>query len=99
VTQQNHLSLVPPPKAHFNGSDYDAQRDDVRLRGQQLRIWTVMSDGVWRTLRKIAERTGDPEASISAQLRHLRKPRFGSFIVDKRHLGSGLYEYRVTAPN
>lgn len=36
-----------------------------------------------------------PENSISAQLRHLRKLRFGSFQVDKRHKGNGLWEYRV----
>ena len=89
---------IAPPKAPFDGSDYDPERDDVRLQGQQLRIWSLMRDGAWRGLADIAARTGDPEASISAQLRHLRKPRFGGFVVEKRHEGGGLYAYRVLAP-
>lgn len=88
---------APPPKDRFNGSDYLPERDDIRLRGQQLRIWELMRDKNWRTLRDIAAATGDPEASISAQLRHLRKERFGSHTIERRHLGAGLFEYRMTA--
>jgi len=88
----------PPPQKHFNGSDYVAERDDPRLRGQQLRIWELMRDQAWRTLSQIAAATGDPEASISAQLRHLRKERFGSFVVQKEHLGHGLFQYRLLPP-
>jgi hypothetical protein len=40
--------------------------------------------GDWLTLAEIAECTEFGEASISAQLRHLRKPRFGGFRVEKR---------------
>jgi hypothetical protein len=81
----------------FNGSDYQPSRDDIRLTGQLLRIWNVVCDGSWLTLSQIAIRTGDPEASISAQLRHLRKERFGSHDVEKMHMGDGLYKYRVLA--
>lgn len=83
----------------FNGSDYQPNRDDVRLTGQLLRVWNVVSDGAWKTLRQISDATGDPEASISAQLRHLRKERFGAHEVEKVHMGSGLYRYRVLANN
>lgn len=79
----------------FNGSDYNPVRDDVRLTGQLLRIWNVVCDEAWRTLDEISAATGDPQASISAQLRHLRKERFGSHTVEKLHLGDGLYKYRV----
>ena len=79
----------------FNGSDYDPVRDDVRLTGQLLRVWNVMSSGQWRTLDQISKETGNPAASISAQLRHLRKQRFGGHTVEKEHMGSGLYRYRV----
>lgn len=81
----------------FNGSDYQPARDDVRLTGQLLRVWEVMANGAWRTLDEISRLTGDPAASVSAQLRHLRKPRFGGHQVDKEHLGNGLYRYRVIA--
>jgi hypothetical protein len=57
-----------------------------------------MQDGEWRTLSEISQTTGDPQASISAQLRHLRKPRFGSFRVEREYRGNGLYVYRVLPP-
>jgi hypothetical protein len=87
------------PYPHFNGPDYQPELDFTRLTGQLCRIRDVMSDGKWRTLREIEYLTNYPAASISAQLRHLRKPRFGAYFVDKRRRGErslGLFEYRVT---
>src|SRR5579863_5569952 len=40
--------------------------------------------GSWLTLRELAQLTQFGEASISAQLRHLRKPQYGSYFVEKR---------------
>lgn len=80
----------------FNGPEYAPERDQERLTAQQERIKALMADGQWRTLRAIAEATQDPEASVSAQLRHLRKARFGSWTVERRHVARGLFEYRVT---
>lgn len=79
----------------FNGPVYDQERDGDRLSRQHLRVRELMADGQWRTLAEISALTGDPPASVSAQLRHLRKPRFGAHLVEKRHLGRGLYQYRV----
>lgn len=81
----------------FNGSDYSSARDDARLSGQLCRVWEVMQDGQWRTLQQIASAAQAPPASVSAQLRHLRKDRFGNHEVQKNYLGNGLYEYRVVA--
>lgn len=88
-----------PP--HFNGPEYKPSKDQRRLAGQILRVYAAMIDGRWRTLSEISDRTGDPESSISAQLRHLRKPRFGSYIVNKQRRGVeilGLYEYQLLRP-
>jgi hypothetical protein len=79
----------------FDGSDYVRARDDVRLKGQLLRVWDCMSDGKWRTLGEIARSTGDPESSVSAQLRHLRKERFGAHTIEKEYKDFGLYAYRL----
>ena len=79
----------------FVGADYQPERDDARLTTQPGRTWTVMQDGHWHTLREISSRTGDPEASVSAQLRHLRKPEFGSHLLDREYLDHGLYRYRI----
>src|SRR5258708_31944445 len=55
------------------------QRDvlcDVMLSARQCETWL--------TLDELAKLTHYPPASISAQLRHLRKPENGGFVVDKR---------------
>jgi len=54
-----------------------------------------MSDGQWRTLGELSALTGDPEASISARLRDLRKPRFGGLTVERKYIRRGLFAYRV----
>ena len=77
---------------------YDPFYDDARLTGQLLRVIEAMMDSEWRTLEEIGRMTNDPHASISAQLRHLRKPRFGSHVVEKQSRGDredGLWEYRL----
>lgn len=94
------FSYVPPlkqprPDRAYDGPEYDAKRDFERLQGQTQRVFDLMRDGNWRTLDAISKQTGDPHASISAQLRHLRKPKFGEHKVERQHLGSGLYQYRV----
>jgi hypothetical protein len=45
---------------------------------------SAASQGLWLTLEEIAAHTEFGEASISAQLRHLRKTRYGRFRVEKR---------------
>ena len=85
-------------QSRFNGSDYDPEQDDVRLRGQIARVFTLMKDAQWRTLQEIERATGDPQPSISAQLRHLRKRRFGWHTLNKRPRGDrehGLFEYQL----
>jgi transcriptional antiterminator len=81
--------------SHFNGPDYVPERDDERLTSQLLRVKNAMLSGDWKSLRQLESETGDPQSSISAQLRHLRKERFGSYIVEKRYAGNGLFEYRI----
>lgn len=75
---------------------YVPERDNDRLDSQLERVKTLMLDGRWRSLEEIATATGDPhDASISARLRDLRKPRFGEYVVDRRYVANGLYQYRV----
>jgi hypothetical protein len=82
-------------RPHYNGPEYDPARDQNRLIGQTLRVFDAMKDGRWQTLQAIADATGDPPASVSAQLRHLRKDRFGGHAVERRHVSNGLYEYSL----
>jgi len=85
----------------FCGSNYDPKLDEKRLSGQMEKIFNLMKDGTYRTLKEIEKLTGYPQSSISAQLRHLRKPMFGEFIVNKqRRIGrktrpTGTWEYAL----
>ena len=80
---------------HFNGVDYTPKRDHSRLNTQSKRIFECMKDKKWRTLSEIAQLTGDPEASISAQLRHLTKKRHGGHTKNRSYAGNGLYIYQI----
>lgn len=79
----------------FDGADYQPARDNGRLQAQMARVYEAVRDGQWRTLAELEEITGDPPASISAQLRHLRKDRFGAHVIERRHVGGGVYQYRL----
>lgn len=78
-----------------DGSTYDHNRDGVRLHSQHNRIEAFMKDGRWHTLAEIAAGTGDPEASISARLRDLRKRQFGSHLIVREYVERGLFRYRM----
>nr|HEV7954885.1 hypothetical protein [Candidatus Acidoferrales bacterium] len=58
----------------------------------------IATDAGWMTLREISELTNFGEASISAQLRHLRKPHFGGYVIVKRRrrpVMNSAWEYRI----
>jgi hypothetical protein len=83
------------------GPDYEERLDKKRINKQMDTIRDYMLekwiDGFWITLKEISDWTEIPEASVSAQLRHLRKTRFGGYVVNKRRRGQ-LWEYQVSRP-
>jgi hypothetical protein len=79
----------------FDGDGYIPKRDDVRLSGQLNKIFNLMKDGQWRSLRDISTLTGAPEASASAGLRNFRKDKFGGHTVEKKYIERGLFLYRL----
>lgn len=78
----------------FDGSDYIHERDCTRLSDQLSRVYDCIRSGAWMTLEEIATASEAPAPSVSAQLRHLRKKRFGEHIIEKRYEGDGLYRYK-----
>ncbi len=78
-----------------DGVTFVPERDEVRLNRQARCVFMLMRDGHWRSLAQISMITGEPEASISARLRDFRKAKFGGHLVERRHVGSGLWEYRL----
>jgi RIO-like serine/threonine protein kinase len=91
---QEQLSLWDMPD--FDGATYEADRDHDRLGKQMVAVRDMAMNWEWITLQTLAELTGYPEASVSARLRDLRKPKFGSYTVERRYEGGGLWSYRVT---
>lgn len=79
----------------FDGSTYEHARDSSRLGDQMLAVYVVMADGQWRTLKQLAAEVGAPEASVSARLRDLRKPRFGGHRVERRYVCKGCFTYQL----
>ena len=84
----------------FDGRTFEPKVDLKRLKSQQADVARAMADGGWHTLHHLSFRTGHPEASVSARLRDLRKPRWGSNLIQRRRLMSskGLWEYRLLRP-
>jgi hypothetical protein len=58
-------------------------------------VLAFIQDERWHTLSEIAAHTKDPEASVSARLRDLRKPRFGSHTIEREYVERGLFRYRL----
>lgn len=77
--------------------DYNTREDQKRLSRQHIAIRELMLDGVWRTVEDISKLTQEPNlCSISAQLRHLRKPEYGGYVVSRRkRFGTNQSEYRM----
>jgi hypothetical protein len=86
-----------------------ARHTRLALRRQRDVLCDVMLGaaecGTWLTLKELSTMTRYGEASISAQLRHLRKPQYGGFVVEKQRRGDQeagrgaeqgtLWEYRL----
>jgi len=86
--------------AQFDGDDYTHDRAYIRLSTQLDRVYKVVSDGKWYTLSEIASKTNSPEASVSAQLRNLRKAKFkeqygDDYDIVREHVSGGLYRYQM----
>lgn len=93
------LPFEAPLDPPFDGKTYDPAMDHDRLKKQLGRVFVALSAGEWLTLAELEAQTGDPQASISARLRDLRKQKFGGYAIARRPRGareSGLFEYRLT---
>lgn len=96
MIQPSFLDWTPPTiYGDRDGESFATGRDLSRLNAQAADVYRYMSHGEWRTLADIAHNTGHPEASVSARLRDLRKPKFGGFTVDRRYIANGQYQYRL----
>lgn len=96
MAQQSLIDSAP----RFDSGIELQPEDHVRLHGQIERVRQVMSDGEFRTVttlrHAIWQRFGvlDPEPSLSAQLRNLRKSKHGGYDVERKRVGNA-YQFRM----
>ena len=93
-TQKSFLprSERRPEEARMRKIRRRATRPRTRRRQRDVLCDVMLSARecqTWLTLDELAKLTHYPPASISAQLRHLRKPEFGGYEVEKRQRASG----------
>jgi|TARA_B100000586_G_scaffold265245_1_gene236684 hypothetical protein len=80
---------------HFDGVTYDPKLDYTRLTTQLGKIYNLLNTGRWFTLRQLADLIKAPEASVSARIRDLRKPKFGEHNIEHERLSNGVWRYRM----
>lgn len=98
MIQPSLFSWTPPSiLGPRDGQTFDHKRDGARLNKQAQDVFNLLANGQWYTLDQISYCTNHPQASVSARLRDLRKPKFGGFTVEKRNLGKGTWIYRLTS--
>ena len=82
-----HRAEARAVEAHVLGAQADGvslDEDETQLAAIRELMMRAFDRGVWLTLGEIAAATEFGEASISAQLRHLRKAHHGGYRVEKR---------------
>jgi hypothetical protein len=100
-------------ESQIHTSKISLQENETQLAAIREVMMRALCGDAWLTLGEIAEATEFGEASISAQLRHLRKARHGRYRVEKRRRktavavtescltarnGTVIWEYRVLPP-
>ena len=73
------------------GSHYDKDRDEPRLTNQRDLIMEYIKRHRDFSVDEVALALSFPENSVSSQIRHLRKEKFGDHCIPIRHVGGGLY--------
>ena len=79
----------------FDGDDYVANRDNTRLTNQIDKVRMYMENAGYLTVKQIAADLKQPEPSVSAQIRNLRKDRFGARTVNREYRGNGCYAFKL----
>jgi hypothetical protein len=111
--QQTQPEQMRTQESQIDTHKISLQENETQLAAIREVMMRALCGDVWLTLGEIAEATEFGEASISAQLRHLRKARHGRYRVEKRRRktavavtesvlaarnGTVIWEYRVLPP-
>jgi hypothetical protein len=95
MSQDEMFNIVPD----FDGFHYEPNKDKARLTKQIKKIYDVISSAkCWVTVDEINAHfvSPMPENSIQAQLRNLRKEKFGGHnVVGRYRSETRIFEYRL----
>lgn len=75
---------------YVNRNDMDRA---MKLTADMAKIFAIMLDKKPHLVKDIASELNLPETSVSAQLRHMRKEKFGSINIQRRSVTKGLSYY------
>lgn len=95
LVQLDLLNWTPRLGTVADGVTFEVGRDGKRLNDQLLRVFKAMRDGEWHTLYELHDLTGDPEQSISARIRDMRKPKILGATIDREYVANGVFRYRL----
>ena len=79
-----------------DGETFNRSRDRKRLDTAMERVFAVLKDRQWHTLRELADKAGCSETCASARVRDLRKPQHGGWTVAREYVDAGLWRYKWT---
>lgn len=87
----------------IDGFAYEPDLDEERLRTQMRQVFSILKSTYdWLTVEQISNIMGErfdvqaPEASVSAQIRNLRKRANGGYLIRGRYRkGARIYEYKL----
>ncbi len=63
------------------------------------RVWEVVSDGEWRTLREIATEANVPGRAVAPALERLRLKENGGYTILRRTWSQSVPQYRLLRPS
>lgn len=96
TTRNEQIGQLVDFVSGFDGQHYDPKKDKERLTGQMRGVLECLLPGEWLTVSEISSKTNYPEPSVSAQLRNLRKVKFGGLDIPGRYReGTRIFEYRL----
>lgn len=94
--RDNQIKDIAKFVGDFDGKHYEGKKDKERLTKQINVVHDYISSGSWRTVEEISIATGFPQPSVSAQLRNLRKEKFGGLDVQGRYRSeTRIFEYKL----
>jgi hypothetical protein len=100
ISRRGEVEAVHPRIVEDPKGDQKRQAGTTVIKGSLLVLLEFIRDAEWHTLeqmaRAVTKATGKPisETSVAARLRDLRKPHYGSHVIERKQLKNRVNKYR-----